>query len=413
MVKVSIIVPVYNTAKFLPKCLDSIIGQTIKDIEIICIDDGSVDESPQILNSYAEKDSRLKVIHKENEGRVAARNDGVRVAQGEYIGFVDSDDWIDPQMFEQLYDRAEQSGVDLVTSGYWQEGNYTSQLFDAVPEGRYGEKEMQFLREHAIYHMQKKETGIRGSLCCKLFRTELLQKTLAQVPENLVFSEDKLGILTYLLDCKAVYIEKKVYYHYRIHSESTVHKADFDYLLHIHEVYRYLRSLYGHENFTETMRTQAELYVTELLLLGINQRMGYQNRNLLWVDPYWLDKIPDGSRVVLYGGGEMGRKYKKQLDVRGRAEYVACVDYEWEKYKDRDPVVVPPDTVDPDKYDCLVITVKNPNKTMEIRAQLLEAQIPEEKIFWFEQKDIFWKFAEAEGLLEQGEMQDEVWNLKS
>lgn len=404
MVKVSIIVPVYNTAKFLPKCLDSIIGQTLKDIEIICIDDGSADESPQILDSYAEKEPRIKVIHKENEGRVAARNDGVRAAQGEYTGYVDSDDWIDPQMFEQLYDRAEQSGADLVTSGYWLEGNYTSQLFDAVPEGFYGEKEMQFLREHAIYHMQKKETGIRASLCCKLFRTKLLRKLFEQISENLVFSEDKLGILTYLLDCKAVYIEKKAYYHYRIHPESTVHKADFDYLLHIHEVYRYLRSLYGHENFTADMRIQAELYVTELLLLGINQRMGYQNRNLLWVDPYWLDKIPDGSRVVLYGGGEMGRKYKKQLEVRGKAEYTACVDYEWEKYQDRDPVVVSPDTVDPDAYDILVITVKNPNKAMEIKSQLLEAQIPEEKILWFEQKDIFWKFAEAEGLLTQGKI---------
>lgn len=400
MVKVSIIVPVYNTAEYLPQCLDSIIGQTLKDIEIICIDDGSADESPHILDSYAKKDKRIKVIHKKNEGRVAARNDGERAAAGVYIGYVDSDDWIDSQMFEQLYGRAEQSGADLVSSGYWLEGNYTSQLFDAVPEGYYGEKEMQFLREHAIYHMQKKEIGIRGSLCCKLFRTELLRKPYAHVPENLAFSEDKLGILTCLLDCRSVYIEKKAYYHYRIHSESTVHKADFNYLLHIHEVYHYLRSLYGHENFTETMCTQAELYVTELLLLGINQRLGYKNRNLLWVDPYWVGEIPDGSRVVFYGGGEMGRKYQKQLQVLGNAECVACMDYEWEKYKDRDPVVVPPDTVDPNAYDFLVITIKNPDKAMEIKARLLEAHIPEDKILWFEQKEIYWKFLEAEGLLE-------------
>lgn len=404
MVKLSVIIPVYNREKYLMKCMDSVLSQTFRDMEIICVDDGSTDRSGEILNEYVQKDSRIKVFHQDNRGVVSARNVGISKAEGKYIGFIDSDDWIDPQMFEQLYSRAEQSGADLVTSGYWQEGNYTSQLFDAVSEGYYGEKEMQFLREHAIYHMQKKETGIRGSLWCKLFRTELLRKPFAQVPENLVFSEDKLGILTYLLDCKAVYIEKKAYYHYRIHSESTVHKADFDYLLHIHEVYRYLRSLYGHENFTADMRTQAELYVTELLLLGINQRMGYQNRNLLWVDPYWLDKIPDGSRVVLYGGGEMGRKYKKQLEVRGKAEYTACVDYEWEKYKDRDPVVVSPDAVDPDAYDILVITVKNPNKAMEIKSQLLEAHIPEEKILWFEQKDIFWKFAEAEGLLTQGKI---------
>ncbi len=399
----TVVIPVYNTEKYLPKCLDSIIRQTLKDIEIICIDDGSADESPQILDSYAEKDTRIKVIHKKNEGLVAARKEGVQAAQGEYTGYVDSDDWIDPEMYERLYQRAEDCRADLVTSGYWLEGNYTSKLLDAVPEGFYGEKEMQFFREHAIYHMQKKETGIRGSLCCKLFRTETLKKSLMRIPDCISYSEDKLTLLTHLLECQSAYAEQNAYYHYCIHPESMVHKADFDYLLHIHEVYRYLRSLYGHENFTETMRTQAELYVAELLLLGINQRMGYQNRNLLWVDPYWLDQIPDGSRVVLYGGGEMGRKYKKQLEVRGTAAYAACVDYEWEKYGDREPAVVPPDAVLPDDYDLLVITIKNPHKAMEVKARLLEAQIPEEKILWFEQKDIFWKFAEAEGLLETEE----------
>lgn len=400
----TVVIPVYNTEKYIKKCMDSVLSQSFRNMEILCIDDGSTDGSALLLEAYKAKDDRVRVIHKENGGLVSARKLGVKIANGKYVGFVDSDDWIDPEMYEQLYQKAEEYRADLVTSGYWLEGNYTSELLDTVPEGFYGEKEMLFLREHNIYYMQKKETGIRANLVCKLFRTNLLQNAQRQIPDSITIAEDKACLLAYILDCKSVYIEKKAYYHYCIHSESMVHKADFDYLLHIHEVYRYLRSLYGHENFTADMRTQAELYVTELLLLGINQRMGYQNRNLLWVDPYWLDKIPDGSRVVLYGGGEMGRKYKKQLEVRGKAEYTACVDYEWEKYQDRDPVVVSPDAVDPDAYDILVITVKNPNKAMEIKSQLLEAHIPEEKILWFEQKDIFWKFAEAEGLLTQGKI---------
>ncbi len=104
--KISIIVPVYNTEKYLTTCLDSLINQTLKDIEIICVNDGSTDDSLKILKEYARKDSRIKILSKENEGLSAARNDGLRAASGDYIGFVDSDDWIDLDFYEKLYTAA-------------------------------------------------------------------------------------------------------------------------------------------------------------------------------------------------------------------------------------------------------------------------------------------------------------------
>ena len=99
--KVSIIIPVYNVEQYLPKCLDSIINQTLKDIEIICINDGSIDNSLSILKEYASKDDRIIIIDKENEGQGIARNLGIKKAKGKYIGFVDPDDWVDIQMFEK------------------------------------------------------------------------------------------------------------------------------------------------------------------------------------------------------------------------------------------------------------------------------------------------------------------------
>ncbi|MCQ2562306.1 MAG: glycosyltransferase, partial [Alphaproteobacteria bacterium] len=102
-IKVSIIVPVYNVEKFLPQCLDSIVNQTLKDIEIICINDGSSDNSFKILQKYAEKDERIKIITQKNKGLAAARNVGIKKAIGEYIGFVDSDDWVSKNYFENLY----------------------------------------------------------------------------------------------------------------------------------------------------------------------------------------------------------------------------------------------------------------------------------------------------------------------
>lgn len=111
---VSIILPVYNVAPYLHQSLDSIVNQTLKNIEIICVDDGSTDESGKILDEYQAKDPRFKVIHKKNEGTGAARNDGLKLATGECIGFVDPDDWILPNMYERLYSILKEKNLDIV-----------------------------------------------------------------------------------------------------------------------------------------------------------------------------------------------------------------------------------------------------------------------------------------------------------
>lgn len=122
-VKVSVLVPVYNVSKYLRQCIDSILAQSLYDIEIICIDDGSTDESGSILDEYAKKDSRIKVVHKENGGYGAAMNTGLDIANGEYIGIVESDDYIEKTMYETLYNMAELNCLDLVKSDayYWME----------------------------------------------------------------------------------------------------------------------------------------------------------------------------------------------------------------------------------------------------------------------------------------------------
>ncbi|MCI5933905.1 MAG: glycosyltransferase [Lachnospiraceae bacterium] len=123
MPKVSVIVPICNVEQYLNKCIDSILEQTLRDIEIICVDDGSTDDSPQILDDYARMDNRIKVIHKENAGYGAAMNTGMDVATGEYIGIVESDDCILPQMYERLYQVAIDHDLDLVKADafYWLE----------------------------------------------------------------------------------------------------------------------------------------------------------------------------------------------------------------------------------------------------------------------------------------------------
>ena len=113
-IKVSVILPVYNVEKYLKQCLDTIVGQTLKEIEILCVDDGSTDDSVQILKEYEQKDHRIKVLSQKNAGAGAARNLGLRHASGKYLSFLDSDDFFEPDMLETAYEQAERYQAEMV-----------------------------------------------------------------------------------------------------------------------------------------------------------------------------------------------------------------------------------------------------------------------------------------------------------
>ena len=114
---ISVIVPVYNSSKYLKECLDSILNQTLTDIEVICVDDGSTDESPLILEEYASRDSRLQILKQENKGAGAARNLGMTIAKGKYLSFLDSDDFFSPDMLKHAYLNAEIYSSDITIFG--------------------------------------------------------------------------------------------------------------------------------------------------------------------------------------------------------------------------------------------------------------------------------------------------------
>ena len=113
MVKVSVIVPAYNVEGYINDCLESLVNQTLKEIEIIVVNDGSTDRTSEIISKFSAKDSRMKIINQENQGLSAARNNGMQQATGEYIGFVDSDDYIDLDFYEKLYEAAKTNDADI------------------------------------------------------------------------------------------------------------------------------------------------------------------------------------------------------------------------------------------------------------------------------------------------------------
>ena len=390
MPQISIIIPIYNTERYLSDCLDSVINQTIQDIEIICVNDGSTDNSAQIIEEYALKDNRIKVLHKENGGQTSSRRAGLELATGEYIGFVDSDDWIDSDMYEKMLSIAERYQVDMVSSGYYLEGNYTTKHLDTVEYGLYDADNIQDLRDNTIYCVQRKETGLRGSMCCKIFKRNILMDTIKMVPDSISIAEDKMSVITYMLYCNSAYVMPEAFYHWVIHQGSMSRRADENYLVNVNEVYKYLISLYSHKNFSEQMRTQAEIYIMELLVLGMNKRLGFTHTNVFRVDPSWMDSIPQGSKIIIYGGGDLGEQYIRQLNRRKDIVLVKYLEFEIPTYDELSAL----------KFDYILITIKNRTKANDVKEQFVKLGINEDKILWFEQPEVYWKYALAEGWLD-------------
>ena len=131
--KVSVIVPIYNVEKYLLRCIDSLIAQSLKDIEVILVDDGSPDQCPQLCDEYAEQYKNIKVIHQKNAGLGMARNAGLKIAKGEYIAFVDSDDYLDTDALEKLYQTAKKESADTVLGAYCRVDAYGNILPQHTP----------------------------------------------------------------------------------------------------------------------------------------------------------------------------------------------------------------------------------------------------------------------------------------
>ena len=243
--KISIIVPVYNKEEYLPECLDSLINQTYEDIEIILVDDESKDRSGLICDEYAARDSRIIVIHQKNTGAAGAWRAGFAKSSGEYICFVDSDDWIDLDMLEKLAAHTSDVSPEVIISDYVIErvaGLQASSGVQALSNTQksratqtyvYGTaKPGEYNREQIVSEIIPSLWGyenrrIHMSRCMKLFSRELITNNEKYCREGLRFGEDNALTLPCLLDAHRMYIlDKQAMYHYRFVESSVVHSYD-------------------------------------------------------------------------------------------------------------------------------------------------------------------------------------------
>lgn len=203
-IKVSVIIPVYNVEKYLRKCLDSVCAQTLEDIEIICVNDCSPDDSIEILKEYASKDNRIKIIDfKENRGVAVARNEAIKIATGEYIGFVDSDDWIDLDFYEKLYKKAKEDNVDLVI-GNLLKNNQGKNSFLHNMANR--------VKQNKIY--------FSGLFCLGIYSTKLIRENNLSFTEGLKYGEDRLFPILAAYYANKISVVDNAYYYYFTRDDS-------------------------------------------------------------------------------------------------------------------------------------------------------------------------------------------------
>ena len=223
MKKVSLIIPIYNAERYLEKCIQSACRQTYSNLEIICVDDGSTDASGKMADAFKQKDSRVKVIHQENQGESAARNCGLKMASGDYVGFLDCDDWIEEDMYEKLVEKIESTDADIAISGWYMEKENESILIE-------NEKKVDksiFSRNELLNYLYERDSYREFAyMWNKLYKREILIDEYGQLllfDTNLRLGGDVLYLGSIALNVgKAVYMNK-AFYHYLQRVDSGSH----------------------------------------------------------------------------------------------------------------------------------------------------------------------------------------------
>ena len=228
MATISVIVPVYKSEQYLKRCVDSIRDQSFRDLELLLIDDGSPDNCPAMCDAMASLDNRIRVIHQMNKGVAAARNTGLDHARGEYISFVDSDDWIEPCMYEKMLGKARNYSCDVVMCDCVKEfGDRTVEYSHAIRAGFYNDKQLHREYYPHLLMMENVEYPATISNCLLLIRKECVNDV--RYVEGVRFSEDLLfGAHVMMKAHSFFYLKNEFFYHYFMNPNSATHSFKTD-----------------------------------------------------------------------------------------------------------------------------------------------------------------------------------------
>ncbi len=380
--QISVIIPVYNVEKYLSECIESVLKQTYNNIEIILINDASTDKSGEICKQYADKHSNIIFIDcKENKGVVHARGLGLERATGEYIGFVDSDDWIEPEMYEKLAEAIK--GVEMSVCAFYK---YTSpknknERGHEIVSGMYSGEKYEILLKRMLYDFEEdKLQPFTPYIWNKLYIRYKLIDVYTEMDESISYAEDSTLLYKYILRCNGLNIIDNCLYNYRYREDSVCHSINENQLLNIHKVYNSLKDNFRQYELDKELTVQLQKWVEVAVCDAINRFMGFEKN--IHIPRFWLEDISrfKEKNIVLYGAGIAGQDYYWQLSKRN-INIVAWVDREYERYQALGYDVLSPEYLRHIDYDVVLVAVTDKDVVLQIKEWLLSIGIDEKKIF--------------------------------
>lgn len=373
---ISVIVPIYMIDRYVGICIESIINQTYKNLEIILVDDGGKDKCPQICDLYAKKDERIKVIHKQNGGLVSARKAGLLASTGEFVSYVDGDDWIGPEFIEELYMVAINADADMVCAGFTRDlFDKSASFLNSVPVGVYEGGRLEELWKKMISNGSYYRTGISTYVWNKLFKREVLIDSQLRVDDRISIGED--GAVTYpvMLNCKRIAVADNVAYHYRQREDSML-KQSMGYsgeAQKLKYLYDYMMKWADKTSFELGIKSQVIDYILSIALMRSGGRLAHHDYSI-FDDSYY------GTKVVIYSAGTFGQQLMNRFKETGHCEIVGWLDDDYWEYRrcclDVDPV----ENISSIEFDYVLVATVDSNISNSVVERLVGYGVSESKI---------------------------------
>ena len=377
---ISVIVPVYRIERYIGICVESILDQTYRNLEIILVDDGSPDRCPEICDLYASKDSRVTVIHKPNGGLVSARKAGIQASHGEYIGVVDGDDWIGRGFIMSMYSAVSESGADVAIAGFTRDLFAKSQIIlNTLPSGVYRGKELEKLYGQMLSCGEFHSYGITTYLWNKLFKRDCILPCQLDVDDGISIGEDAAAVYPALLRCKKICIVDNCAYHYRQREDSMLKRSeDFSReAASLRLLYNFLSDRF--RKYPSEYRLQQQL--DDWMLGTFIIRSGGID------SPY--DRLPEGfpfaadisgKSIAICGGGTFGQHLVRRMKESGKYRIVGWYDEDYREYRRCCMDIDPLSDISKANFDYIIIAKLDRSSVSAYRRQLLDLGVRESKI---------------------------------
>jgi glycosyltransferase involved in cell wall biosynthesis len=374
---VSIIVPIYNSEAFLDKCIQSIINQSYKNIEIILVNDGSIDSSGEICDTYSSIDSRVKTIHKNNGGLVSSRKTGLKASTGEYILYIDGDDWIELTLIENYVNQVLKFKADVVISSHIVnlEGREDI-LMNSIPPGVYDKDKLKLtVYPKMLYTGKFSQFGIFSYSWGKLYRKELLLENQLRVDESITIGEDALCLYPTLLDADKLVILEQPGYHYRQRADSLIKTLRKIEISKMQKVYDDFKNIFFDKGILDIMLPQLQYYLLSLLIINTE---GPDIDGI--TDLYPFNKIESKKGLVIYGGGTFGQHVYKKITNNKSYNILAWIDEKHKHYSKLNLPVTGFDKIKSLNYDVIIIALIDENNSKQAILKLIKHGVDKNKI---------------------------------